>query len=204
MPEHLVGRLVLLVLVTYTGPEAGLRELAAPLLGLSPEVELVMEMPYADVQCMIDDPPGNRNYWSAEHLASLPDEAVAAFAGLSETMPLPTGTQHVLFAAGGAAARSTADYPLPWRSAPWVAHPFAVWSDPVDDDRCRAWTRQVREAVRPWATGDVYLNFIGNEGQDRVRAGFGVESWDRLVAVKQEFDPGNVFHLNHNIDPAAS
>jgi FAD/FMN-containing dehydrogenase len=201
VPAHLVGRLVLLVLITCTGPEAAVREHAAPLLGLTPPVEMVMEMPYADVQCMLDDPPGNRNYWSAEHLAALPDEAVGVFAGLAATMPQPTGSQHVLFPAGGAAGRSTADYPVPWRAAPWVAHPFAVWSDPADDDRCRAWTRQVREAVHPWATGDVYLNFIGDEGDHRVRAGFGADAWDRLVAVKREFDPDNLFHLNHNIDP---
>ena len=201
VPEHLVGELVLLALVTYVGPEAGLRDLAAPILGLSPEVEIVAEMPYADVQCMLDDPPGNRNYWSAEHLAGLPDEAVAAFAALSGSIPQPTGTQHVLFTGGGVVGRSTADFPVPWRHAPWIAHPFAVWTDPADDERCREWTRRVRSEMQPWATGDVYLNFVGDEGADRVRAGFG-EHWDRLVAVKREYDPANVFHLNHNIDPS--
>ncbi len=201
VPEHLVGELVLLALVTYVGPEAGLRDLAAPILGLSPEVEIVAEMPYADVQCMLDDPPGNRNYWSAEHLAGLPDEAVAAFAALSGSIPQPTGTQHVLFTGGGVVGRSTAGFPVPWRHAPWIAHPFAVWTDPADDERCREWTRRVRSEMQPWATGDVYLNFVGDEGADRVRAGFG-EHWDRLVAVKREYDPANVFHLNHNIDPS--
>lgn len=57
-------------------------------------------------------------------------------------------------------------------------------------------------AAGGWATGDVYLNFIGNEGSDRVRAGFGAHNWDRLVAVKREFDPENQFRLNHNIDPS--
>ncbi len=202
VPERLVGQLVLLVLVTFTGSEAGLREQAAPLLSLVPPVELVNEMPYADVQCMLDDPPGNRNYWSAEHLAELPDKALEVFAGLSATLPQPTGSQHVLFPAGGVAGRSTADYPVPWRSAPWVAHPFGVWSDRSDDERCRAWVRDVRAAVQPWATGDVYLNFIGDEGRDRVEAGFGPHAWQRLQAVKREYDPANVFHLNHNIDPA--
>ena len=202
VPEHLVGELVLLVLVTFTGPVAALRAHAASLLALAPPVEIVEQMPYADVQCMLDDPPGNRNYWSAEHLAELPDKAVEVFAGLSASLPQPTGSQHVLFPAGGAAGRSTADYPVPWRSAPWVAHPFAVWSDVGDDERCRAWVRDVRAAVQPWATGDVYLNFIGDEGRDRVRAGFGPSAWERLLAVKREYDPANVFHLNHNIDPA--
>jgi FAD/FMN-containing dehydrogenase len=202
VPEHMVGKLAALSFVTYAGAEAGLRELAAPLLDLDPAVELVMELPYAEAQCMIDDPPGNRNYWSAEHLSSLPDDAVSAFVAMAESLPVPTSSQHVLFPAGGATARSTADYPLPWRTAPWVVHPFAVWADPADDDRAREWVRNVRSAVRPWATGDVYLNFIGNEGSERVRAGFGEDAWRRLVAVKREFDPDNVFHLNHNIDPS--
>ncbi|WP_028660079.1 BBE domain-containing protein [Nocardioides insulae] len=66
----------------------------------------------------------------------------------------------------------------------------------------REWTRAVRASVEPWATGDVYLNFISHEGPDRLRAGFGA-GWDRLVAVKREFDPDNVFRLNHNIRPSA-
>jgi FAD/FMN-containing dehydrogenase len=202
VPGHMVGKLAVLAFVTYVGPEAGLRGLAAPLLGLDPAVELVMELPYADAQCMIDDPPGNRNYWSAEHLSSLPDDAVSAFVSMADGLPVPTSSQHVLFPAGGATARSTADYPMPWRTAPWVVHPFGVWADPADDDRAREWVRNVRTAVRPWSTGDVYLNFIGNEGSDRVRAGFGEAAWRRLVEVKREFDPDNVFHLNHNIDPS--
>jgi FAD/FMN-containing dehydrogenase len=202
VPEHLVGRATLLVLVTFTGPEAGARDLIAPLVALSPAAEVVMELPYADLQCMLDDPPGQRNYWSAEHLASFPDAAVAAFHGAADGLLVPSSSQHVLFCGGGAAGRSTADHPLPWRSAPWVAHPFAVWSDPADDERCRAWTRSVRDAVRPWSTGAVYLNFIGDEGADRVRAGYGDGAWERLVAVKRAYDPENVFRLNHNIDPS--
>lgn len=202
VPEHLVGNMTLLVLVTWCGLEAEARDFIVPLLELSPASEVVMELPYAELQCMLDDPPGLRNYWSAEHLASFPDQAVSAFAGAASEMMVPSASQHVLFAAGGLAGRLDPDYPIPWRSAPWVAHPFAMWNDPADDARAIAWTRSVRDAVQPWATGDVYLNFIGNEGSDRVRAGFGAHNWDRLVAVKREFDAENVFRLNHNIDPS--
>ena len=202
VPDHLVGNLALLVLVTYCGTEADARSFISPLLALSPASEVVLELPYAELQCMLDDPPGLRNYWSAEHLGSLPDEAVSAFADASAGMLVPSASQHVLFAAGGVAGRTSPDHPIPWRAAPWVVHPFAMWSDPEDDERAIGWTRAVRAAVRPWSTGAVYLNFIGNEGSDRVRAGFGAHNWDRLVAVKREFDPENVFRLNHNIDPS--
>lgn len=202
VPEHLVGNLTLMVLVTFCGTEADARSFIAPLLALSPDSEVVMELPYAELQCMLDDPPGLRNYWSAEHLASFPDEAVSAFTGAVSGMLVPSASQHVLFAAGGAAGRMQSDYPLPWRAAPWVAHPFAMWTDPEDDERAIGWTRTVRDAIRPWSSGAVYLNFIGNEGSERVRAGLGAGNWDRLVAVKREFDPDNVFRLNHNIAPS--
>jgi len=202
VPEHLVGNLTLMVLVTFCGTEADARSFIAPLLALSPDSEVVMELPYAELQCMLDDPPGLRNYWSAEHLASFADEAVSAFTGAVSGMLVPSASQHVLFAAGGAAGRMQSDYPLPWRAAPWVAHPFAMWTDPEDDERAIGWTRTVRDAIRPWSSGAVYLNFIGNEGSERVRAGLGAGNWDRLVAVKREFDPDNVFRLNHNIAPS--
>jgi FAD/FMN-containing dehydrogenase len=60
---------------------------------------------------------------------------------------------------------------------------------------------RVRTAVQPWAIGAVYLNFIGDEGADRVRSGLGQDNWRRLVAVKRQYDPDNVFRLNHNISP---
>jgi FAD/FMN-containing dehydrogenase len=201
VPEEYVGQLVLLGLVTHCGPEEELRGIIEPLRAQRPAFEAVMELPYADLNSMLDDPPGMRNYWSAEHLSALPDEAIAAFHGAVDSMLVPSSCQHVLFIGGGAAGRSTAGYPLPWRSAPWTAHPFAVWEDPADDEQCMTWTRSVRAAMKPWATGDVYLNFTGDEGPDRVKAGFGAENWDRLVAVKREFDPDNVFRHNHNIPP---
>ncbi|MFJ8861347.1 FAD-binding oxidoreductase [Streptomyces sp. NPDC102451] len=204
VPESLVGRLVCGVLVTYAGTEAELRDVAAPLLALEREADVITEIPYADLQCMLDDPPGMRNYWSAEYLDGLPDEAVAAYCSGAATMPVPSGTQHVLFPMGGEVARGGADYPLPWRSSPWAVHPFGVWESEEDDERTREWVRRVRGAVMPWASGAVYLNFIGREGQERVVSGFGEHAYERLSRVKADYDPENVFHLNHNVKPAVA
>jgi FAD/FMN-containing dehydrogenase len=179
-----------------------MRRLAAPLLALPHEAELVTALPYADLQCMIDDPPGLRNYWSAEYLTGLPDEAVEAYCALAGSMPVPTGTQHIVFPLGGAIADQPDGYPVPYRDSPWAVHPFAMWEDPADDERCRQWVRDVRARVRPWSSGAVYLNFLGDEGEDRVAAGLGEENLRRLRAVKREYDPDNVFRFNHNIKPA--
>jgi FAD/FMN-containing dehydrogenase len=83
-----------------------------------------------------------------------------------------------------------------------VVHPFGLWSDPADDARGIRWARDLCSDLHEWSTGYVYLNFIGNEGQNRIIAGFGQENYDRLSRVKCEFDPENVFHLNQNILPA--
>ncbi|MEV5730639.1 FAD-binding oxidoreductase [Streptomyces pharetrae] len=202
VPPHLVGSLVCVALLTYAGSEEDLRKVAEPLLALPHEAEIVGGMPYADVQCMIDDPPGMRNYWSAEYLTGAPDDFVDVFCALAQNMPVPTGTQHVLFPLGGAVADGPAEYPVPYRDSPWVVHPFGIWADPADDQRCIPWVHDVRGHVRPWATGAVYLNFIGDEGADRVRAGLGPENTDRLAALKRRWDPDNVFRFNHNIRPA--
>jgi FAD/FMN-containing dehydrogenase len=202
VPADLQGRLALAILVVYAGGEAAAREVAAPMLGLGHRGEMIAEIPYAELQCMLDDPPGFRNYWSAEYLRALPDEAIARFAARANDMIVPSPSQHVVFPSGGAVARETADWPVPWRHAPWCVHPFGLWSDPADDERGRRWARDIRADMRPWATGDVYLNFIGDEGEDRLVAGFGADNYRRLARIKAEYDPDNVFHLNHNIRPA--
>ncbi|ONI80928.1 FAD-binding protein [Saccharothrix sp. ALI-22-I] len=201
MPPHLVGQLCCAVLVTHAGPEAELRELAAPLLEADPKATVLTDIPYADLQCMLDDPPGFRNYWSAEYLMDLPDEAVRRFCASAYEMVYPSPSQHALWPWGGAVARA-GDWPMRHRDVPWVVHPFGVWADPADDERARRWAHRLRDALQPWSTGATYLNFIGDEGADRVVAGFGAANYARLAQVKAEYDPDNVFNRWHNIVPA--
>jgi FAD/FMN-containing dehydrogenase len=204
VPRHLQGRPVFAVLVFYAGPEADGRAAFAPILALGHEGGFVEEMPYADFQSSFDDPPGYRNYWSAEYLSAFPDEAVDAFCAGAAEMIVPSPSAHVLFLGGGRAAREAADWPLPWRRAPWCFHPFGLWPSPEDDARGLSWVRGSRLRLRQWATGDVYLNFTGEEGRERTLAGFGgPENYARLARIKATYDPGNVFHINHNIRPAA-
>ncbi|MER5435919.1 FAD-binding oxidoreductase [Streptomyces sp. NPDC002588] len=202
IPPHLVGSLLCGALLTYAGPEEDLRKLAEPLLALPHEAEIMGAMPYADVQCMLDDPPGMRNYWSAEYLTGAPDDFLDVYCSRGENLPVPTGTLHALFPQGGAIGTGPHEYPVPYRDAPWAVHPFGLWEDPADDERCIRWVRDVRAGARPWSTGAVYLNFIGDEGADRVVAGLGTENTRRLGEVKRRYDPDNVFRFNHNIRPA--
>ncbi len=153
---------------------------------------------------MLDDPPGLRNYWSAEYLTSFPDEAVDVFCARGAEIPMPTATQHVLFPLGGAVTAGAGPYPQPWRTAPWGVHPFATWEDPAMDEPAIQWVKDVRADARPWSIDSVYLNFTGAEGEQRVVDSFGEENYRRLAAVKAAYDPDNVFRFNHNITPTAA
>jgi FAD/FMN-containing dehydrogenase len=204
VPQNLVGELAVGVIVVFAGSEAATRDAITPLLDLRPTGEMIAELPYAEIQCALDDPPGYRNYWSAEHLQQLPDAAVDLFCERAEDMIVPSPSQLILLPWGEAVARELDAWPLPHRRAAWVIHPFGLWDDAADDERGIAWSKAVCADMRPFATGDVYLNFIGDEGKDRVIAGFGAENYQRLAAVKAEYDPDNVFRLNHNIEPAGS
>jgi FAD/FMN-containing dehydrogenase len=202
VPEHLQGKTACAMLATYIGGEAEMREVIAPLLELKPEGDLITPIPYAELQCMLDDPPGYRNYWSAEYLNEFPDEAVAAFCARADDMIEGSPSQHVAFPWGGAVARGAEDSPLATRSALWAVHPLGLWEDPADDDRGIAWARNLCADMKPWATGATYLNFVGDEGSERVVLAYGAENYERLARIKAEYDPENVFRLNQNIRPA--
>ncbi|APE20768.1 MULTISPECIES: FAD-binding oxidoreductase [Streptomyces] len=204
VPPELVGKLVCGALLTYAGPVEEVRELAAPLFALKPEIAIDTDIAYTDLQCMLDDPPGLRNYWSAEYLTSFPDEAVDVFCARGAEIPMPTATQHVLFPLGGAVTAGAGPYPQPWRTAPWGVHPFATWEDPAMDEPAIQWVKDVRADARPWSIDSVYLNFTGAEGEQRVVDSFGEENYRRLAAVKAAYDPDNVFRFNHNITPTAA
>ena len=201
VPEAWHGRIAAVLVGMWAGAvddgERGFRPL---LEAARPIVDLFGEMPYAELQSMIDDPPGKRNWWTGEYLAELPDPAVETFCSYSERMPV-SFTQSLALPWGGAVARLAGDWPLAKRDAAWVVHPFCVWDGAERDAEHIAWGREGREVFREWATGGTYLNFIGDEGEDRVRAGYG-DAYDRLAAVKQEWDPDNVFRGNQNIRPA--
>jgi FAD/FMN-containing dehydrogenase len=92
--------------------------------------------------------------------------------------------------------------PLAHRSTQWITHPFAVWENPSEADSHIEWVRSFRRDIAGHTNGGVWLNFIGAEGQDRVRAAFGEAKYNRLAAVKGEYDPTNRFRGNQNIEPA--
>jgi len=202
VPPALQGARAVALAFLWGGAPDGGAPYAERFRALRPAVDLVAPMPYVEFQSMIDDPPGLRNWWTADYLDALPDAAIDAFAAHSDRMPVPSACQSIVFPWGGAVARATAaDTPMARRDAAWVSHPFALWERAADDDAHIGWARAISAALAPFANGGTYLNFIGDEGPDRVRAAFGA-GYDRLAAVKRAYDPDNVFHRNQNIRPA--
>jgi FAD/FMN-containing dehydrogenase len=114
-------------------------------------------------------------------------------------------TQHIMFRNGGAISRvkkgSTA---ATHRDPPYMYHPIACWDDPVRDDEHIEWVRRASDALKPFATGGVYLNFTGEEVTGKVQTGFDADVWERLVALKDQYDPNNMFRFNQNIPPSGA
>ena len=88
------------------------------------------------------------------------------------------------------------------RDALCVLNIVTKWKDPRESEKHIKWTRDFEAAMRPYSTGGVYVNFLGEEGEDRVKAAYGPEKYARLVALKNKYDPTNFFRLNQNIKPA--
>ena len=204
VPESLRGRPVLGMAVLYVGDAAEGAEVVRPLRDLEPAVDEIQPMPYTVFQAVLDPlaPPGMRSYWRGEYMAALPDEAIDVFVDrapelVAEGMPL---TQAVVFRIGqGVAAVPERQTAFSHRDAQYLFHPISVWSDPGDDDRLVAANRAFAEAMRPFGTGAAYLNFTPEP--DRVRDAFGTETYDRLVALKDRYDPDNLFRMNQNVAP---
>ena len=201
IPEHLHGELVVAIAGMYAGPLDDGREAVREIRAAGAEADFFEPMPYADFQCMIDDPPGYRNYWTSEHLTDLPDAAIEAIASRSEAMPAGL-SQLFMVSWGGAVARVGQDAsPLSARDARFVVHPFGMWEDPADDDANIEWARGFRDDLAAFSSGAVYLNFVGDEGDARVRAGYGPGSYERLASVKAAWDADNVFRASGNVPP---
>ncbi|CAB3686143.1 FAD-binding oxidoreductase [Trinickia soli] len=206
LPVDMHGKPVLVFALCYTGPvEEGeratniVREFGAPCgTHLGP-------MPYTAWQKTFDPllAPGCRNYWKSHNFSELPQGLLDA--AMDAIARLPTGQCEIFFGQlGGATCRVPRDATAYCsRDAKYVMNVHARWDDPNDDTRCTEWARAFFAASAPFALGSVYVNFLTQEEGARVGAAYG-PNYERLVAVKSRFDPGNVFRHNQNIKPSAA
>jgi FAD/FMN-containing dehydrogenase len=208
VPEEVRGRPAVGIVFCYVGaPEDG-AEAAKPLREFGPPViDMIQPMPYAAVQQMLDagSPRGVREYFKVDSLSELSDDAIDAIVASAEELPAPFG-QLILAPMGGAMSRSDHDaMALPMNDAPWTYFCLAMWMNPAEDEQNIAWARGFHEAMRPFGVGTAPANFIeADEGSARLRASYGEDTYARLVALKQRWDPDNVFCMNQNIAPSGA
>jgi hypothetical protein len=205
VPPELQGKPALNVMTAYFGDLEEGEELLRPLREFgSPAVDLMGPIPYVDFQAITDpgNPPGRRNYWRSDLLTEATDEAIDALIAAAATATSPTSVV-ILALGGGAVADVPADATaLSERSAPWFYHCYGSWMDPSEDERHKEWVRATEQALRPWSTPGMPLNFTSDVDQARVEHTFGAQTFARLVALKDRYDPDNVFRMNQNIRPS--
>jgi hypothetical protein len=167
-----------------------------------PVFEMFGPMPFPVVQSMFDAlyPPGLHWYWKADFFNELSDEAVALHVQHGSQLPTMHSTMH-LYPVDGAAHRVGASQ-TPWgyRDAVWSGVIVGVDPDPANKDRITDWARAYFDALHPFGAGGAYVNFMMEEGEDRIRATYR-GNYDRLAAIKAKYDPDNFFRVNQNIRP---
>jgi hypothetical protein len=203
VPAELRGRPAVAILGIWAGSLADGERALAPIRALRPDADFFGPTGYADFQCSVDDPPGYRNYWTAESVVDLPDDAIDGL--VQRAAELPAGPSQLFIVAwGGAVGRIGPDHsPLAGRQASFIVHPLLLWEDPADDERCRALARAFRSDMNPWSIGATYPNFLGDEGATRMSAAFGTSA-ARLAAAKSAWDPHDLFRTHQAIDKTRS
>ncbi|TYL37474.1 FAD-linked oxidase [Natronococcus pandeyae] len=202
LSEDVHGTLVLVLMQAYVGDlEEGERVLQPFREYGDPIADAVAPVPYAMAQRTFDDllPPGARNYWKSHNYMELTDTTLDAVVEYAERAPTPQ-SEILIHQVGGVINDVAPDATAyPHRETEFIITPGARWEDPAMDEECIAWVRACHDALAEDATGGTYVNFEGErEGHEHNAYG---ENYDRLVEVKTEYDPANLFRVNQNVEP---
>ena len=206
LPVSAHGTDVVIFPIVYAGELAAGERIVAPITRFGDPIAVALgPMPYAGFQGVFDPllAPGGRNYWKSNNFSALSDAAIDTV--IAAAADLPGGECEIFVAQlGGAMARVAPDATaFGGRDANYIMNVHGRWSDAKDDDRVRDWARAAFSAAAPHATGSGYVNFLTEDEGERVAASYGINH-ARLQALKQRFDPGNLFRMNLNIAPAAA
>jgi len=197
------GKEVIVLAVFYIGDLAEGERLIEPLRSVGDAYgEHIGTQPYVQWQQAFDPllTRGARNYWKSHNFIELHDGALAAIVEFAGKLPSPQCEIFIGCIAGASnrvSAEATAYY---HRDAKFVLNVHGRWDDAEQDGMGIAWAREFFQASAPYASAGAYVNFMTEEEGDRVTAAYG-SNYDRLVQIKQRYDPKNIFHLNQNIRP---
>ena len=205
-PEELWGRKACGILWCYTGSHDRADEVLEPVRTFgSPLVVGLHPMPFNVLQSAFDPllPAGLQWYWRADFFNEISDEAIDVHVKYGARLPTALSTMH-MYPIDGAASRVAEEATaFAYRSGGWAGVIVGVDPDPANAELISQWARDYWEALHPTSAGGAYINFMMSEGQDRIRAAYR-GNYDRIARIKARYDPDNAFHINQNIEPAAS
>jgi FAD/FMN-containing dehydrogenase len=203
LPQEVHGKGVVVLALCHAGdPEEG-KKMIEPLRGFGDVLgELVGVQPYTTWQQAFDPllTPGARNYWKSHNLTEIEDGLIDRLIEYAGKFPSPQCEMFIGHIGGGPGRVDAGATAYASRDAEFVMNVHSRWDDAKDDGSCISWAREFFEATEPYASRGAYINFMTADEEDRVRSAFG-SSYERLVDVKNKYDPKNLFHLNQNVRP---
>ncbi len=202
-PELLHNKNMCGIVWCYTGPKEQFEKIFKPIRQIGPPaLDLVGPMPYPALQSMFDElyPTGLQHYWKADFVKELSDEAIAQHVKYGSALPTMLSTMHLYPINGAAHSVGNNDTAWSYRDAVWVQNIVGVDPDPANNNRIISWTKGYWNALHPYSEGGTYVNFMMDEGEDRIKATYR-DNYERLVAIKNKYDPTNLFRVNQNIRP---
>jgi FAD/FMN-containing dehydrogenase len=204
LPQEFHGKEILALAVIWSGNPEERDKWTRPLREFGrPVADMVGPVPYAEWQKLLDPmlTPGMRNYWKSNEFTEASDGLVEVL--MDFAMRLPDPQCEIAFAQlGRAVGRVPAEQTAyGHRDAEFAMNVHGRWADAGKDETCIGWARVLFRATAPFATGSVYVNFLTEDEEDRVRAAYGA-NYELLAQAKKQYDPRNLFRVNHNITPA--
>ena len=204
IPPAMHGELVTVLAVCWAGDLAAGEQALRPLRTFGrPLADLIEPMPYTALQSASDAayPNGQHNYWKSHFVDVINDEVTATIMDHGQRMTSPLSSFYFQHLGGAISRGSSEEAAFGHRDAVFDFTILTVWDDPAETEAHMIWARDFSDAIRPHATG-VYVNNLGSEGADRVKAAYAPDTYERLVALKDAYDPENVFRHNQNITPS--
>ncbi len=204
-PEHLHNKTVCGVVICYAGDLAKGEQATKPLREFGPPLmDGVAPVPFPAINSAFDAllPPGLQHYWKADFVNELTDEIIAQHVKFGPDIPTVSSAMHIYPVNGAAHRVGKNDTAFSYRDANYTHVLAAMYDNPADTPKRVQWVRDYYEALHPLSAGGAYVNFMMDEGDERIAASYR-DNYDKLVDVKTKYDPTNLFHMNQNIKPRA-
>jgi FAD/FMN-containing dehydrogenase len=188
----------------YVGPQERAMGALAPLLKFGPPALVGLgPMPLPALQSAFDAlvPPGLQHYWKADFFETLSDEAIEVHLEYGPKIPNVNSAMHIYPVSGQAQRVGPEETAFSFRDADFSAVIAGMFHNPDDTPAYRNWVREYWSALHPYSAGGAYVNFMMDEGDERIAATYR-GNYERLAEVKAQYDPKNLFHINQNIRPS--